>query len=142
MCGRTAVAMAAGTVGKTAKASGDWVGRELYKPSYNVQPGAWTPCIVGDKQGAGGRQIRSMKWGLVPSFTKLKGEGAKLDHFRLMNARSESVSQKHIFSRLLRGPCAPRALSARVALPVVDGPSSHPTPMCGDTRGKGSGSGR
>ena len=39
-----------------------------------------------------------MAWGLVPSWTKM---GDKLDFFRMFNARSETVPEKSVFSRLL-----------------------------------------
>jgi putative SOS response-associated peptidase YedK len=38
------------------------------------------------------------RWGLVPSFTK---PGSHLDFYRQFNARSESVAEKPVFSRLL-----------------------------------------
>ncbi len=39
-----------------------------------------------------------MTWGLVPSWTKKED---KLDFFRMFNARSETVPEKTVFSRLL-----------------------------------------
>ena len=39
------------------------------------------------------------RWGLVPAYTK---PNAKPDYFRMFNARSESVLEKPVFSRLLR----------------------------------------
>ncbi|KAI9078956.1 hypothetical protein K1719_039105 [Acacia pycnantha] len=39
-----------------------------------------------------------MKWGLVPSFTK---KTEKPDHYKMLNARSESVGEKASFRRLL-----------------------------------------
>lgn len=39
-----------------------------------------------------------MTWGLVPSWTKKE---EKLDFFRMFNARSETVPEKTVFSRLL-----------------------------------------
>jgi hypothetical protein len=38
------------------------------------------------------------RWGLVPSFTK---PGSQLDFYKMFNARSESVAEKPVFSRLL-----------------------------------------
>lgn len=43
---------------------------------------------------AGGR-----RWGLVPGYTK---PTVKPDYFRMFNARSESVLEKPVFSRLMR----------------------------------------
>lgn len=42
--------------------------------------------------------VHCMKWGLVPSFTK---KSEQRDHFRMFNARSESVHEKASFRRLL-----------------------------------------
>ncbi len=42
--------------------------------------------------------VQTMAWGLVPSWTKM---GDKLDFFRMFNARSETVPEKSVFSRLL-----------------------------------------
>ena len=39
-----------------------------------------------------------MKWGLIPSYTK---KDEKLDFFRMFNARSETVSEKPAFRRLV-----------------------------------------
>ncbi|GLC67485.1 hypothetical protein PLESTF_000562500 [Pleodorina starrii] len=75
-----------------------WRDRERYRPSYNCSPGAWIPVI---KLGAdGAREVQTMKWGLVPAFTR---PGERLDHFRMFNARCESLAQKPVFSRLLPG---------------------------------------
>ncbi|KAI3461810.1 hypothetical protein Pfo_018473 [Paulownia fortunei] len=39
-----------------------------------------------------------MKWGLIPSFTK---KTEKIDHFKMFNARSESIRERASFRRLL-----------------------------------------
>nr|GMD18748.1 embryonic stem cell-specific 5-hydroxymethylcytosine-binding protein [Ipomoea batatas] len=39
-----------------------------------------------------------MKWGLIPSFTK---KNEKPDHYKMFNARSESIKEKASFRRLL-----------------------------------------
>ncbi|XP_062198189.1 uncharacterized protein LOC133900918 isoform X3 [Phragmites australis] len=81
---------------------------DRFRPSYNVSPGVCLPVGTvrarpagGD--GAGGAEgegpvIQCMKWGLVPSFT---GKTEKPDHFRMFNARSESVKEKSSFQRLI-----------------------------------------
>ncbi|KAG8089694.1 hypothetical protein GUJ93_ZPchr0011g27717 [Zizania palustris] len=82
---------------------------DRYRPSYNVSPGAYLPvgtvrAVVpecdggrGDANGEG-PVIECMKWGLVPSFT---GKTEKPDHFRMFNARSESIKEKASFRRLI-----------------------------------------
>ncbi|CAM0872791.1 unnamed protein product [Alopecurus aequalis] len=80
---------------------------DRFRPSYNVSPGAYLPVgavrarAMGD--GGGGADehvpvIQCMKWGLVPSFT---GKSEKPDHFRMFNARSESIKEKASFRRLI-----------------------------------------
>ncbi|KAF8733863.1 hypothetical protein HU200_014715 [Digitaria exilis] len=82
---------------------------DRFRPSYNVSPGAYLPvgtlrahtATGGDGgRGDGGVEpvIQCMKWGLVPSFT---GKNEKPDHFRMFNARSESVKEKASFRRLI-----------------------------------------
>ena len=46
----------------------------------------------------GDTELQTMTWGLVPSWTKKED---KLDFFRMFNARSETVPEKTVFSRLL-----------------------------------------
>ena len=40
-----------------------------------------------------------VRWGLVPGFTR---PGEKPDHWKMFNARDETVAEKSAFSRLLR----------------------------------------
>ncbi|CAN6487172.1 unnamed protein product [Victoria cruziana] len=71
---------------------------ERYRPSYNVSPGTYLP-VVRKEHGANSEPVlHSMKWGLVPSFTK---KTEKPDHFKMFNARSESACEKASFRRLI-----------------------------------------
>uniref|UniRef100_A0A0E0HQX5 Embryonic stem cell-specific 5-hydroxymethylcytosine-binding protein n=1 Tax=Oryza nivara TaxID=4536 RepID=A0A0E0HQX5_ORYNI len=81
---------------------------DRYRPSYNVSPGTYLPVGTvwarpagydggGDMDGEVS-VIQCMKWGLVPSFT---GKKEKPDHFRMFNARSESIKEKASFRRLI-----------------------------------------
>ncbi|CAA6659839.1 unnamed protein product [Spirodela intermedia] len=64
-----------------------------YRPSYNVSPGQ------GEEGGGESSPVLvCMKWGLVPSFTK---KTDKPDHYRMFNARSESIREKASFRRLI-----------------------------------------
>ncbi|KAG1659438.1 hypothetical protein FOA52_001109 [Chlamydomonas sp. UWO 241] len=76
-----------------------WRDADRYTPSHNAQPGAWTPVVrfnSEDKQP----EIQTMAWGLVPSWTK---PDEPVDHFKMFNARCETLNEKTVFSRLLRG---------------------------------------
>ncbi|MEZ4813381.1 MAG: SOS response-associated peptidase [Caldisericia bacterium] len=58
-------------------------------PRYNISPSQNLLCVVGDE---GSREIRFMKWGLVPFWAKDVNIGNKM-----INARSETVSSKPAF---------------------------------------------
>ncbi|CAA7396158.1 unnamed protein product [Spirodela intermedia] len=78
-----------------------------YRPSYNVSPGAYLPVVAKRREkktegeeggGESSPVLVCMKWGLVPSFTK---KTDKPDHYRMFNARSESIREKASFRRLI-----------------------------------------
>eukprot|EP01018_Ginkgo_biloba_P006338 Gb_17169 [translate_table: standard] len=72
---------------------------ERYRPSYNVSPGSYMPVVCKENKESGREPlVRCMKWGLIPSFTK---KNERPDHFRMFNARSESVREKASFRRLV-----------------------------------------
>ena len=56
---------------------------------YNITPGQTVPVVV---QSEAGRQLRMMKWGLVPSWSRDPSIG-----FKTINARSETVAEKPTF---------------------------------------------
>ncbi|KAM3382520.1 abasic site processing protein YoqW [Capsicum galapagoense] len=70
-----------------------------YQPSYNVSPGFNVPVVRReDDLNDDGAVVHCMKWGLVPSFTK---KTEKPDHYKMFNARSESIKAKASFRRLV-----------------------------------------
>ncbi|XP_074332880.1 uncharacterized protein LOC141670781 [Apium graveolens] len=72
-----------------------------YRPAYNVSPGSSLPVIRRDTgTNSQGVAIHCMKWGLIPSFTN---KTEKPDHYKMFNARSESVTEKASFRRLVPG---------------------------------------
>ncbi|GMH02455.1 hypothetical protein Nepgr_004294 [Nepenthes gracilis] len=72
---------------------------DRYRPSYNVSPGSYLPVVRREDGIDGyGVAVHSMKWGLVPSFSK---KDEKPDHYRMFNARSESICEKASFRRLI-----------------------------------------
>ncbi|KAK4408711.1 Abasic site processing protein HMCES [Sesamum angolense] len=75
------------------------VNMDRYRPSYNVAPGFNVPVVRRNEEGdSDGVVLHCMKWGLIPSFTK---KNEKIDHFKMFNARSESIREKASFRRLL-----------------------------------------
>ncbi|KAI5059317.1 hypothetical protein GOP47_0025636 [Adiantum capillus-veneris] len=72
---------------------------ERFRSSYNISPGSYMPVIRHlQEESSKSPVVHYMKWGLVPSFTKKAEEP---DHFRMFNARSESVHEKASFRKLL-----------------------------------------
>jgi putative SOS response-associated peptidase YedK len=63
---------------------------DLFQPRFNIAPTQLAPVIVA------GRQLKMLRWGLVPAWAKDDTEGAKM-----INARAETVDQKPAFKRLL-----------------------------------------
>lgn len=81
-------------------------------PDYNVAPtksvhAVLTRPLPGDREGAQVRQLRVLRWGLVPSWAKDPAIGA-----RLLNARAETAAGKPAFRA---------ALAARRCLLPADG---------------------
>lgn len=63
----------------------------LGKPNYNFCPTQLSPIVVA---GDGVRQIREMRWGLVPFWAKDVKSASK---YSLINARSEEVFEKRSY---------------------------------------------
>ncbi|GMY33730.1 abasic site processing protein HMCES [Fagus crenata] len=78
---------------------------DRYRPSYNVSPGNHLP-VVRREEGSNADAdadadavvLHCMKWGLIPTFTK---KAEKPDHYKMFNARSESICEKASFRRLV-----------------------------------------
>uniref|UniRef100_A0A2N9H4Q1 Embryonic stem cell-specific 5-hydroxymethylcytosine-binding protein n=1 Tax=Fagus sylvatica TaxID=28930 RepID=A0A2N9H4Q1_FAGSY len=74
---------------------------DRYRPSYNVSPGNHLPVVrreEGSNADADAVVLHCMKWGLIPTFTK---KAEKPDHYKMFNARSESICEKASFRRLV-----------------------------------------
>jgi putative SOS response-associated peptidase YedK len=81
---------------------------QLRGPSWNVAPTQEVPAVLERQEGdAIERQLRLVRWGLVPSWAKDPTSGA-----RLINARVETVLDKPSFRR---------AAARRRALVPMDG---------------------
>jgi putative SOS response-associated peptidase YedK len=77
-------------------------------PSWNVAPTDVMPVVLERVQDdAAVRQLRAVRWGLVPSWAKDDGIGS-----RLINARAETITEKPAFRR---------AASLRRAIVPMDG---------------------
>src|SRR5690606_16689173 len=74
--------------------------QESLAPDYNVAPTKQVYAVLerpapedgGRDEGAGERQLRTVRWGLVPFWAKDPGIGNKM-----INARMETVAEKPAF---------------------------------------------
>ncbi|MEV6208421.1 SOS response-associated peptidase [Kitasatospora sp. NPDC051914] len=74
-----------------------WDPAETLAPSWNVAPTNPVPAVlerVDRETGEVVRQLRPLRWGLVPSWSKDPSAGA-----RMINARSETVHEKPAFRK-------------------------------------------
>ena len=74
-----------------------WKRHEFYQPTENLGPGR-DAAVVTMANEEGPQQLCTMRWGLIASFDK----SAKRDHWRMFNARSETLGSSPVFKRLLR----------------------------------------
>ena len=93
MCGRKTLTKSKKSIIEELKIS-EWDKTINYIPSFNIAPTQKSLVIVGKNNK---RQIKSMKWGLIPSWSKNKNIGSKL-----INARSETLNEKSSFKHLVR----------------------------------------
>lgn len=93
-------------------------------PDWNMAPTKQAPVVLTRaKDETPVRQLRLLTWGLVPSWAKNPGVGA-----RMINARAESVAEK---------PAYARALAARRALvPAAGWYEWQVSPSATDAKGK------
>jgi putative SOS response-associated peptidase YedK len=97
MCGRFASSTQPSLLGEQFHA--DPVGVEGHQPSWNVTPASDVLAIMAGSEGA--RQLRTLRWGLVPKWAKDPSGGA-----RMINLRAESVREKKSWkSSLARRRC-------------------------------------
>lgn len=108
MCGRARCTLRADDIPRACHRNTGTVrsvNMDRYRPSYNASPGSNLAVVRRDDTGSGagangeeGYAIHCMRWGLIPSFTK---QSEKPDFFKMFNARSESLSEKASFRRLI-----------------------------------------
>ena len=68
----------------------DLTGDLDFSPSWNIAPFSQINSIVADESGS--KHLKSMRWGLIPSWAKDETIGNKL-----INARSETIAVKPSF---------------------------------------------
>lgn len=91
MCGRYVMARAVGDL--LAKFDAELEQEIVVRPSWNIAPTTAVPIVLERLLDGGvARQLHLARWGLVPSWAKNPGIGAKM-----INARSETVLEKPAF---------------------------------------------
>ncbi|KAI0277879.1 hypothetical protein BGY98DRAFT_917654 [Russula aff. rugulosa BPL654] len=92
MCGRFALALQADEVeqldGYPALHVNQWVNRDRYVPRYNVAPRTHAPVIRRAQPEEPALVMHSMKWGLVPHWSK-----AEPPTLNTINARAENLQE-------------------------------------------------
>ena len=92
MCGRFALRSSIKELAEALEATSVKIREE--KARYNIAP---TQEIVAAREEGEERELLTLKWGLVPSWTKDPTIGA-----RMINARSETVTEKPAFKEAFR----------------------------------------
>ncbi|MFF9343440.1 SOS response-associated peptidase [Streptomyces sp. NPDC014773] len=99
MCGRYASTRSPQELARLFQVT-DWQPEETLEPSWNVAPTDRVYAVLeradrdGDDEGRVRRELRALRWGLVPSWAKDPGAGA-----RMINARVETVHEKPAYRR-------------------------------------------
>ena len=93
MCGRYAIY---GPISRANRDAIEFLGEEIaFHPTFNAAPTQSLPVLrVSTERG---RELALLRWGLVPSWAKDPAIGA-----RMINARSETVSEKPAFRAAFR----------------------------------------
>ncbi|MFE6745198.1 SOS response-associated peptidase [Kitasatospora purpeofusca] len=99
MCGRFVSTTTPPDLAELLRAS-LWPAAESLAPSWNVAPTDEVASVlerVDRETGEITRQVRSLRWGLVPSWSKDPGSGA-----RMINARVETAADKPAFRKAFK----------------------------------------
>ena len=91
MCGRKTLTMSKKAIIEELMVD-EWQ-VEDYAPSYNIAPTQNSLVLVQEKAS---KIVRSMKWGLIPAWSKSELYGSKM-----INARAETVTTKPSFKNLI-----------------------------------------
>ncbi|MFB7278774.1 SOS response-associated peptidase [Streptomyces hydrogenans] len=97
MCGRYASTRSPQELTRLFQVT-DWQPEETLEPSWNVAPTDRVYAVL-ERAGRDGddrvrRELRALRWGLVPSWAKDPGSGA-----RMINARVETAHEKPAYRR-------------------------------------------
>lgn len=101
MCGRYATTRSKADLLKEFNVDGQWADPEL-PASFNVAPTQTSAVVLqrpprDDKTAEPVRQLRNLRWGLVPSWSREPKIGS-----RMINARAETLAEKPAFRSAYR----------------------------------------
>ena len=91
MCGRKTLGMSKKAIIEELMVD-EWQDED-YTPSFNIAPTQNSLVLV---QEGGDNIVKSMKWGLIPAWSKSESHGSKM-----INARIETVTTKPSFKNLI-----------------------------------------
>ena len=69
-----------------------WEDIKDYVPNYNIAPGQKSSVVIQNEK----RIVKSMRWGLVPSWAKNESVG-----YKMINARSKTLTEKPSYQGLV-----------------------------------------
>ena len=95
MCGRFGLSLNAADLAELLQLDLELLSGEPLEARYNIAPGQRSPVVRLDR--AGRRRLHLVRWGLVPSWAR----DETIAH-KLINARSETVSEKPSFREAFR----------------------------------------
>ncbi len=64
----------------------------LNRPRYNIAPSQDVPVVIKESETGEGRELRAMRWGLIPSWAK-----SPQMKFNTINARAEGVESSPVY---------------------------------------------
>jgi putative SOS response-associated peptidase YedK len=91
MCGRFSLVKSDREIKEELEVE-SWEQQQEYFPNFNVAPTQQSPVLIQSQS----RTIEMMRWGLIPRWEKEKKIGS-----RMINARSETITEKPAFRNLV-----------------------------------------
>lgn len=100
MCGRAKCSLSSDNMEQVVVNAGfprtEWRQKILFKPMENISPGNGIPVLYEDTDKK--ISLRTMIWGLIPSFTE---PDTSPNYYRMFNARSENLKDRKSFNRII-----------------------------------------
>lgn len=83
MCGRFALRADRARISRTVPDAADWIDEDVFVPRYNIAPRTYAPVV---RRAPGQLVLHTMKWGLVPHWSKVEDKTLSTT-----NARAENL---------------------------------------------------